>query len=172
MTDPCFGLLLGFISLSPCFLFEWRVAAFTPEATLTQTQAPDEEAAGFKTLNSLLFHNHLRGVAEPETLHASWNDAKRAIKAAGLLGASLKGTLIANLAHGYYLGGRNQLQKEEILDALANKIHVSDIIDEVAFDRNYQGLSWTEEDLRNEISDWDTTRRTLDRGSLAGTLVH
>jgi hypothetical protein len=76
-------------------------------------EAPDEEAIGFKTLYGLLYHSHLRGVAEPEVLHSKWNDAKRALSQANLNGAALKGTLMSNLNHGYFLGGKNHLHKNK-----------------------------------------------------------
>ena len=135
-------------------------------------EAPDEEALGFKLLNALLYHWKLRGVADPEVLHASWNCAKRAIKAAGLEGAALKGTLMANINHGYFLGGKNHQTKEEILQTLASKLDIADILDDVVFDRCLDASEqWDEETLLQEIQNWDTHRRSLNRGGLAVALV-
>ncbi|CAE7437373.1 unnamed protein product [Symbiodinium sp. CCMP2592] len=68
--------------------------------------------------------------------------------------------------HGYYLGGKHQVQKEEVLDHLANSVELDSILDGIAFDRGLQQEAWDEEEIRNEISDWATSRTTLNRGAL------
>ena len=120
---------------------------------LSLSKAPDEEAVGFKMLYALLYHCHLRGHVDPEVLHSKWNDAKRAIAESGLTGASLKGTLMSNLNHGYFLGGKNHQQKQEVLETLARKLDIGDYIDEIAFDRNLfvQDPNLSEEELRQQI---------------------
>lgn len=79
---------------------------------------------------------------------------------------------MSNLNHGYFLGGKNHLQKQEVLESLASKVNISDYLDEIAFDRNVLigEPMITEEDLRRDIADWNTARETLDRGSLATEL--
>eukprot|EP00435_Cladocopium_sp_Y103_P032780 s324_g8.t1 len=132
-------------------------------------EAADEEAIGFKTLYALLYHTHLRGLADPEVLHSKWNDAKRALSQAGLVGASLKGTLMSNLNHGYFLGGKNHQRKQEVLESLAHRLPIEDFIDEIAFDRSLlvDSVMISDESLMRDIADWNTARETLDRGSLA-----
>ena len=120
-------------------------------------------------LNMMIYHKGFRGVADPEVLHSAWNDAKRALRGACLWGASLKGTLLANVMHGYYLGGKHQVQKEEVLDNLANIVDLDSILDGIIFDRGLEQGAWSEEEIRNEISDWATSRTTLNRGALVTT---
>ena len=115
----------------------------------------------------LLYHFHLRGVIEPESLHSKWNDAKRALKSAGLTGSVLKGTLMSNLSHGFFLGGRNQQQKEEVLDHLSSNIDIGEYLDLLAFDRGIDTLeSFSFDDILAEIKDWHSNRKTFNRGAM------
>ena len=82
-------------------------------------KAPDEEAVGFKMGYMLLYHLGLRGTIEPEVLHSKWNDAKRSLRNACMMGCVLKGTVMTNLSHGFFLGGKNHQQKEEVLEHLS-----------------------------------------------------
>ena len=79
---------------------------------------------------------------------------------------------MSNLNHGYFLGGKNHQQKQEVLESLANKVNIGDYLDEIAYDRNLLiGDSMiTVEGLRRDIADWNTARETLDRGGLATQL--
>ena len=79
---------------------------------------------------------------------------------------------MSNLNHGYFLGGKNHLQKQEVLESLARKVNIADYLDEIAYDRNILiGTSMiTDESLRRDIADWNTSREALDRGSLATEL--
>lgn len=121
---------------------------------------------GFKMLYMALYHLGLRGMVEPEALHSKWNDARRSLKAAGLTGSVLKGTLLANLSHGYFLGGKNSQQKEEVLEHLANDLDISDYLDDVAFDRDLQHIT-SHDSLLDELRSWHSHSRTLKRGAMA-----
>ena len=114
----------------------------------------------------LIYYLGLRGTIEPEVLHSKWNDAKRALRSCGLMGATLKGTLMANLSHGFFLGGKNHQQKEEILEHLSTSLDIETYMDEIGFDRdlNMEGLSGHE--ILNEIKDWHCHCRTVKRGSM------
>ena len=111
-----------------------------------------------------LYHLKLRGAVEPEALHSKWNDARRALKAAGLTGSVLKGTLMANLAHGYFLGGKNTQQKEEVLEHLASDLDVEQYLDDIAYDRDLSAID-SRENILDEIRNWHSHARTLKRGA-------
>ena len=122
---------------------------------------------GFKMGYMLLYHLGLRGTVEPESLHSKWNDAKRSLQNAGFKGSVLKGTLLTNLAHGYFLGGKNSQQKEEVLQHLADSLSLDEIAEEIAFDRDLQGHDLRYDGLLQEIRDWHNHSRTVKRGAMA-----
>ena len=130
-------------------------------------KAPDEEAVGFKMGYMLIYHLGLRATIEPEVLHSKWNDAKRALKACGLMGAVLKGTVMSNLSHGFFLGGKNHQQKEEVLEHLARDLNIEDYMVEIGFDRDVRDGALSAEQLLEDIKDWHSHCRTVKRGAMA-----
>jgi hypothetical protein len=134
-------------------------------------QAPDEESIGMKTLYALLYDVHLRGVAEPEAAHSKWNDARRGLRDAGFLGCILKGTLLSNLNHGHYMGGKNLQMKQECVEELARCVNddwLDDHCEDIAWDRGSQP------DCTSSIADyvrgWYKARSIRTRGAFVGCL--
>ena len=105
---------------------------------------------------------------EPESLHSKWNDARRALRSAGLSGAVLKGTLMSNLSHGFFLGGRNQQQKEEVLEHLSAHIDIGEYLDQLAYDRDLDTTAGfaSMDHILAEIKDWHSHRKTVNRGAM------
>ena len=86
----------------------------------------DEDHLPFKALWSLMFRANLRMHCEPEALHGLWNTVKNGAKRAGLQGALLLGTLMANCSQGPFTSGGNLLSKQRAAEHLAETMSSQD----------------------------------------------
>ena len=83
------------------------------------------------------------------------------------MGAVLKGTVMSNLSHGFFLGGKNHQQKEEVLEHLARDLNIEDYMVEIGFDRDVWDGALSAEQLLEDIKDWHSHCRTVKRGAMA-----
>ena len=84
----------------------------------------DEESSQYKALNLLFGPLHMRGFPQPEFCHPSWNDCSRALLAAGLKGAALKGTILINHHAGPYRSGRFGFEARALARKLVQTVPV------------------------------------------------
>ena len=77
----------------------------------------DEESVQFRALNFVVGVLQCRAMAEPESLHSTWNDYKRAVSAAGLQHVNIKATYICNYGHGPFLTGRGAVELASAAEA-------------------------------------------------------
>ncbi|CAE7881470.1 unnamed protein product [Symbiodinium sp. KB8] len=124
----CFGdgleIFLPKKPLQPGDAFELDPASVDERPMLTCV--PDQEALPFKALHALSFNCRLRCFTEPEALHASWNDARNAIKRAELQPALLLGSVMSQAAHGPFNSGHNQFSREQIAELMAETLGAGD----------------------------------------------
>ena len=73
-------------------------------------EVSDEENVQTRALNFIIGVLHCRGAVEPECLHPTWGDFKRAVAATrNLQAVSLKATYLANYGAGPFLTGRGRV---------------------------------------------------------------
>ena len=73
-------------------------------------EVSDEEAVQTRACNFIIGVLHCRGSVEPESLHPTWGDLKRAVAAAGnMQSVLLKATFLANFGSGPFLTGRGRV---------------------------------------------------------------
>lgn len=100
----------------------------------------DEEARQWRAFNFLFSVLNIRGAAAAELCHPLWNDYKRSLSKAGLLGTLLKATAVTNFGHGPFLSGKRFLsigQAAEKIVHLATTQYFQSITDRVCFDRGW-----------------------------------
>ena len=89
-------------------------------------EAMDEDHLPFKSMWALMFRSGLRLHVEAESLHNLWNTVKLGAKRAGLQGALLLGTLMANVNHGPYNSGQNLLSRQRAAASLSETIPLAE----------------------------------------------
>ena len=96
----------------------------------------DQSTINFSTANLLLYGAGIRGVAEADPLHRSWNDFKCGLKAAGFWGTLAKGTVVCNVNYGPFLSADYFQMKAEVAEELQqNRELMAELREDIAFDR-------------------------------------
>lgn len=101
-------------------------------------QVSDEEALGFKAINSLAGVCQLRIFPQPEFCHRTWNDYTLALEKAGLKSTLFKGTLLSNWCLGPFDSGTHHSKlvdaAEHLLDSCSTEF-LEEMGEAVALDR-------------------------------------
>lgn len=96
----------------------------------------DQSTINFSTANLLLYGAGIRGVAEADPLHRSWDDFKCGLKAAGFWGTLAKGTVVCNVNYGPFLSADYFQMKAEVAEELQqNRELMAELREDIAFDR-------------------------------------